>query len=152
MHQKLIFWSASLLNTRKKIGLKKLLLELPAIQLRKKILISSCKEEELVGKLRTKLLIRLRIRATNSSIILGHGEKNLHTVFMLLMMLAFLVDQIQEAVCGPFKAGLENMRSRTRFWKKMRSRFDSYFIDSWEDLLRSLGSGFKGSKLSFDTS
>ena len=27
----------------------------------------------------------------------GHGKKNLHTVFAYLMMLAFLVDQIQEA-------------------------------------------------------
>ena len=29
----------------------------------------------------------------------GHGEKNLSTVFAFLMMLAFLIDQIQQRCC-----------------------------------------------------
>ena len=33
----------------------------------------------------------------------GHGSKNSSTVFALLLMLAFLVDQIQQKVCGLFK-------------------------------------------------
>ena len=82
----------------------------------------------------------------------GHGKKNLHTVFTLLMMLAFLIDQVQEATCGLFKAALEHMGSRIRFWRKMRSRFDSFFVNSWEDLFRALTPDFKGAKLSFDTS
>ena len=36
----------------------------------------------------------------------GHGKKNLHTVFAFLMILAFLIDQLQEAACGLFQAAL----------------------------------------------
>ena len=56
----------------------------------------------------------------------GHGEKNLHTVFALLMMLAFLIDQIQEAACGLFQAALKSMKRRVRFWERMRSFFSLY--------------------------
>ena len=37
----------------------------------------------------------------------GHGKKNLHTVFAFLMMLAFLIDQVQEATCGLFQKAME---------------------------------------------
>lgn len=45
----------------------------------------------------------------------GHGKKNLHTVFALLMMLAFLIDQLQEAACGLLQAALKSMKRRVRF-------------------------------------
>jgi len=34
----------------------------------------------------------------------GHGNKNLSVVFAMLMMLAFLVDQVQQLVCRLFQA------------------------------------------------
>ena len=34
----------------------------------------------------------------------GHGEKNLSVVFAMLMMLAFLVDQVQQLCCPLFQA------------------------------------------------
>lgn len=43
----------------------------------------------------------------------GHGKKNLHTIFALLMMLAFLIDQIQEAACGLFKEALKKHEIET---------------------------------------
>ena len=82
----------------------------------------------------------------------GHGKKNLHTIFSLLMMLAFLIDQIQEATCGLFQKAMEYKRTRRFFWESMKSFFYTYFIDSWQDLLTAMGPGFKGAKLVVNTS
>lgn len=69
----------------------------------------------------------------------GHGKKNLTTVFMFLMMLAFLIDQIQEATCGLFQAALKTTISRRALWEIMRSYFYIYFINSWDDLFTAIG-------------
>lgn len=82
----------------------------------------------------------------------GHGNKNLHTVFAFLMMLAFLMDQVQEATCGLFQKAMEHKRTRRAFWEAMRAFFYTYFIDSWQDLFTALGPGFKGAKLVINTS
>ena len=53
----------------------------------------------------------------------GHGGQYLATVLAMLMMLAFLVDQIQERCCelfGQLRAGL---RTRAKLWDSMRSLF-----------------------------
>jgi hypothetical protein len=81
----------------------------------------------------------------------GHGQKNLHTVFAFLMMLAFLIDQIQEAACGLFQKGMAHQKTRRAFWEKMRALFYNYFIDSWHDLFSAMGPGFKAAKLEVNT-
>lgn len=55
----------------------------------------------------------------------GHGEKNLCSVFTMLMLLAFLIDQVQQLCCktyqkarkhiGPFKVLFETMRTLLRY-------------------------------------
>lgn len=77
----------------------------------------------------------------------GHGKKNLHTVFAFLMMLAFLIDQVQEATCGLFQRAMEHRKTRRAFWEKMKALFCNYFIESWEDLFTAMGPSFKGAKL-----
>jgi hypothetical protein len=62
----------------------------------------------------------------------GHGEQHLSSVFAFLMMLAFLIDQIQELCCGLFDKARHRLRSRITFWERVRSLFLSYFIDSWQ--------------------
>lgn len=64
----------------------------------------------------------------------GHGDKNLTTVFAYLMMLAFLIDQVQQLCCKLFKAALEFSKSKIRFWEKIRGYFTLYYLDSWEQL------------------
>ena len=83
----------------------------------------------------------------------GHGKKNLHTVFALLMMLAFLIDQIQEATCGLFQEALKSMKTKRAFWEKMRAFFNLYVIESWWDLYEVMRQRlkFKGNKLIIDT-
>lgn len=64
----------------------------------------------------------------------GHGKQHLSSVFAFLMMLAFLIDQVQELCCGLFKKARQRFSSRISLWDKMRSLFLSYFVDSWETL------------------
>jgi hypothetical protein len=64
----------------------------------------------------------------------GHGDKNLTTVLAYLMMLAFLIDQVQQLCCTLFKSALEFSRSKIRFWEKIRGYFTLYYLDSWKQL------------------
>lgn len=64
----------------------------------------------------------------------GHGKKYLSTVFCLLMMLAFLVDQIQEACCTVFQECRQIKGTYRGLWEKIRSLFQGLTIGSWEDL------------------
>ena len=82
----------------------------------------------------------------------GHGQKYLATVFGMLMMLAFLVDQVQELCCNLFNAARQQFRSRTSLWNKLRGLFKEYFIISWESLWLAIIDGHKGGVLQPDTS
>jgi hypothetical protein len=54
------------------------------------------------------------------------------------MMLAFLIDQIQQHGCRLFQAALPAAQGKTRLWRKLRSRFDLCLIPDWETLYRSI--------------
>ena len=71
----------------------------------------------------------------------GHGHCHLSTVLMHLMMLAFLMDQIQLRYCYIVRQALAVSVSRIRFWHKVRVLFDSYLIVSWESLYQSIAYG-----------
>jgi len=68
----------------------------------------------------------------------GHGHQHLSTVLMHLMMLAFLIDQIQQHCCRLFQAAVTAAKSKTRLWRKLRNRFDLCLIPDWETLYRSI--------------
>ncbi|CRI64914.1 transposase (fragment) [Thiocapsa sp. KS1] len=68
----------------------------------------------------------------------GHGKQYLSTVLKHLMMLAFLIDQIQQRCCRLFEAALTAAKSKTRLWRKLRNRFDLCLIQSREVLYRSI--------------
>jgi hypothetical protein len=68
----------------------------------------------------------------------GHGYQHLCTVLMHLMMLAFLIDQIQQLGCRLFQAALLAAKSKSRFWRKLRGLFDSFRIPSWEGLFQAI--------------
>lgn len=84
----------------------------------------------------------------------GHGKKHLSTVFAILMMLAFLLDQIQEACCPYFQAARNRFHSRKSLWEKMRGLFNNYLIADWVGFFSALIWGHKIAKLipeSYDT-
>lgn len=68
----------------------------------------------------------------------GHGHQHLSTVLMHLMMLAFLIDQMQQRCCRLFQAAVTAAHGKARFWRKLRTRFDLCLIPDWETLYRSI--------------
>jgi hypothetical protein len=72
----------------------------------------------------------------------GHGEQNLSVVLMLLMMLAFLVDQTQQRCCPLFQAAWEKRRHNKRsLWEEMRNLFRSFLFDSMQKLYEAIVRG-----------
>lgn len=53
----------------------------------------------------------------------GHGKKYFSTVFGMLMMLAFLLDQIQEICCVLYKKCRTRLRTYRGLWEDMRVLF-----------------------------
>lgn len=68
----------------------------------------------------------------------GLGKKHLSEVFVYLMMLAFLIDQILQLCCPLFQAAWKRYRTKRSLWEKVRSKFNEFYIESMEDLYRSL--------------
>jgi hypothetical protein len=68
-------------------------------------------------------------------------------VFAILMMLAFLLDQTQEACCAYFQAARNRFHSRKSLWDKMRALFNNYLIPDWEVLFSAIIWGHKNTQL-----
>jgi len=64
----------------------------------------------------------------------GHGEQNLSVVFALLMMLAFLVDQVQQRCCALFRAVWTKLGSKRALWEQLRSHFYHFTFQSMAHL------------------
>lgn len=64
----------------------------------------------------------------------GHGKKNLCVIFMMIMMLAFFVDQTQELCCSLFQAVHKKLGSRRAVWDHVRSHFRHFTFKSMEHL------------------
>ena len=77
----------------------------------------------------------------------GHGEKYLSVIFANLMMLAFLVDQLQQAACQLFQAALTKVGSKIRLWEKMRAYFLAIDFDNIEMLYKAIIYGYRIEKI-----
>ena len=64
----------------------------------------------------------------------GHGRQNLSTIFAMLMMLAFLVDQTQELCCPLFQAVRKKRITRRSLWDHQRSHFRHFEFTSMQQL------------------
>ena len=82
----------------------------------------------------------------------GHGQQHLATVLAMLMMLAFLIDQVQEYGCAFFQAARQRFYSRTSLWIKIKGLFTEFFIENWEALWRGIIYGHCGGFLQPNTS
>ena len=77
----------------------------------------------------------------------GHGQQYLSVIFAHLMMLAFLVDQSQEAACLLFQAALTTVGSKIRLWEKMRAYFLAIDFDTMELLYKAIVYGYRIEKI-----
>lgn len=64
----------------------------------------------------------------------GHGQRHLCTVMAYLMMMAFWVDQIQQAANKEFDAILKELKTRVKFWDSLRAVFKLIEVDSMKQL------------------
>jgi hypothetical protein len=76
----------------------------------------------------------------------GHGEQHLSVVFATLMMLAFLVDQVQQLCCALFQAVWAKLGSKRLLWERMRALFYDYAFASMRELFEALFYGLKKSQ------
>ncbi|MBK8203600.1 MAG: hypothetical protein IPK68_15160 [Bdellovibrionales bacterium] len=65
-----------------------------------------------------------------------HSYRHLSTCFGMLMILAFLVDQVQQLSCNLFQKALEKVYGmRRNLWETIRVLFDRWNFASWSQLL-----------------
>lgn len=66
----------------------------------------------------------------------GHGKMNLSVVFAMLMMLAFLVNQVEQICCPIFNAVLKKFRTKRALWDNVRSHFRHFTFSSMSHLYK----------------
>jgi hypothetical protein len=82
----------------------------------------------------------------------GHGKKNLSSVMAHLMLLSFLIDQVQALACDMFQRAVVGSKGKKRFWFRIRAVFTEMYVSSWEDIYLAFIYGRQGSTLTPNTS
>lgn len=73
----------------------------------------------------------------------GHGKEHLSTVFCILMMLAFTIDQIAQACDKYFKRAWRVRGSKKSLWEKVRQYFDFVVVKSMETIYKIISKDIK---------
>ena len=68
----------------------------------------------------------------------GHGKKNLCTNMLILMFIAFAIDQIQQATSKYFQKALEARQSKKALWCQAYAKFTNCAYDSWQTFYEAL--------------
>jgi hypothetical protein len=71
----------------------------------------------------------------------GHGQKHLSTVFAAMTMLAFLVDQVQQASCPLFAKAMAKFNTRRAYWDHLRACFEAFELITWIGLYQAIIDG-----------
>ena len=82
----------------------------------------------------------------------GHGESHLAENFILLMLLSFLVDQVQLMGCRFFTRLVELIKRKTRIWERIRNMYCMFQLKSWTQLLTVIIQAYSGAGLILDSS
>jgi hypothetical protein len=69
----------------------------------------------------------------------GHGYNNLCSVMTMLMMLAFLVDQVQQHCCKVYQQARQHVGTLRGLFEKVRNRIDIGVWDNWHHLYTFIG-------------
>jgi hypothetical protein len=73
----------------------------------------------------------------------GLGKEHLSEVFVMLMMLAFLIDQTQQLTSTLFQAAWQKVGSKRALWEKQRNLFHCFELDSMSMLYTAIVNGFR---------
>ena len=69
----------------------------------------------------------------------GHGKKYLSSTLAGLMLLSFLIDQVQEHACPLFKAARKRKLTKKTLWAAMLTYLHEVDIPDWTTLWKTLG-------------
>jgi hypothetical protein len=89
-------------------------------------------------KIKNETFNTLKNQGYNFEHNFGHGKENLCTNFAFLMMLAFLVDQIQQHACKVFQQILKDLKTRAKLWDALRVVFKILKVDSMMKALNAI--------------
>jgi hypothetical protein len=77
----------------------------------------------------------------------GHGYTHLAEVFALLMLLAFLIDQVQQR-CNPlFQKAWKKKATKCGVWEALRHLFASFEVSSMAEIYQAIAFGFRRPRL-----
>jgi hypothetical protein len=77
----------------------------------------------------------------------GHGEEHLAEVFALLMLVAFLIDQVQQR-CNPlFGQAWEAKKRKSALWDALRHLFAAFEVSSMREIYEALAYGHERPRL-----
>ncbi len=76
----------------------------------------------------------------------GLGKEHLSEVFVMLMMLAFLVDQTQQLTSALFRSVWQKFGTKRSLWENVRTLFDAFELESMEMLYTALLNGYRRPK------
>jgi hypothetical protein len=77
----------------------------------------------------------------------GHGQENLAVVLALLMMLALLIDQVQQK-CNPlFGAAWQKKGPKCALWEAVRNLFTSFTVSSMRAIYEAIAYGYERPRL-----
>ena len=68
----------------------------------------------------------------------GHGHQNLSNNLAVIMMLVFLIDQLQRLCCTLFQKAVERLKRLSYLWQEMRTFFGRLKFENWEEFLRAI--------------
>lgn len=69
----------------------------------------------------------------------GHGYKNLCSVMTMLMMLAFLIDQVQQLCCKVYQKARKHVGRLTTLFERTRVLIGLGVFDTWQQLYHFIG-------------
>ena len=95
------------------------------------------------GRIENETFNTLKNQGYNLGHNYGLGKKHLSAVFMHLMLLAFLVDQVQQLCCPLFQAARAKVSSKRALWERIRNYFHTFIAPSMERILRMIAQGFE---------
>ncbi len=82
-------------------------------------------------RIENEVFLTLKKQGYNAEHSYGHGKQYLSSVLGGLMLLAFLIDQVQEGFCRVFQAIKEKHKSRRSTWEQLRASFRTVYAPDW---------------------
>jgi len=70
----------------------------------------------------------------------GHGNKNLCSVLSMLMMLSFLIDQVQQLTCNTYQKARQKAGPLYAIFERVRSFIQMFEMASWDVIYKFIGS------------